>query len=110
QNARFAAVVLVRGVQRRGRDEQQVVIRTDCTCPTLYQIRQQGLYTTPVAYATAHVAALFIKHFPRDLVGVFAPETLPVETRRAVIAGIRDHGVRIAHKITVLKRNDDEEY
>jgi hypothetical protein len=109
QNARFAAVVLVRGAKRRGREEQQLLIRTDCTFPTLYQIRQQGLFTTPVAYATAHVAALFVKHFPRELSGVFAPETLPVETRRAVIAGIRDHGVRIAHKTTVVKRNSEDD-
>jgi Saccharopine dehydrogenase NADP binding domain len=109
QNARFAAVVLVRGVKRRRAEEQRVVIRTDCQFPTLYQIRQQGLYTTPVAYATAHVAALFIRNFPRDLAGVFPPEVLPMETRRAIIAGIRDHGVRIAHKTKVLKRNDDED-
>jgi hypothetical protein len=111
QNARFAAVVLVRGFKRRGREEQHLLIRTDCTFPTLYQIRQQGLYTTPVAYATAHVAALFIRYFPRDLAGVFPPETLTVETRRAIIAGIRDHGVRIAHRTATLKLDaDDEEF
>jgi saccharopine dehydrogenase-like NADP-dependent oxidoreductase len=109
QNARFAAVVLVRGLKRRGREEQHLLIRTDCTFPTLYQIRQQGLYTTPVAYATAHVAALFIRYFPRDLAGVFPPETLPVETRRAIIAGIRDHGVRIAHRTATLKLDADDE-
>ena len=54
-----------------------MLIRTDCAFPTLYQIRQQGLFTTPVAYATAHVAALFIKFFPREVSGVFAPEQLP---------------------------------
>src|SRR5438270_5984209 len=32
-----------------------------------YQIRQQGRLTTPVAYATAHVAALFVRFFPREL-------------------------------------------
>lgn len=112
QNARFAAVVLVRGAKRRGGDEHQLLIRTDCQFPTLYQIRQQGLFTTPVAYATAHVAALFVKNFPRDIAGVFAPETLPIETRRAIIAAIRHHGVRISHKTSVLKRNgdDDEEF
>jgi hypothetical protein len=79
--------------------------------PTLYQIRQQGLFTTPVAYATAHVAALFIKFFPRDLAGVFAPEMLPVEMRRAIVSGIRAHSVKITHKTTVLRRagDDDEE-
>ena len=109
QNARFAAVVLVHGSKRRGPEEQRLLIRTECTFPTLYQIRQQGLYTTPVAYATAHVAALFIKNFPRDIAGVFAPELLPAETRRAIISGIRSHGVRIAHKTSLVKRNDDDE-
>jgi Saccharopine dehydrogenase NADP binding domain len=111
QNARFAAAVMVRGVNRgKGKEEDQnVLIRTDCTFPTLYQIRQQGLYTTPVAYATAHVAALFIKFFPRDITGVFAPEALPLETRRAIIAGIRNNKVKITHKTTILKPNSDEE-
>jgi saccharopine dehydrogenase (NAD+, L-lysine forming) len=111
QNARFAAAILVRGVKRgRGKKEDQnLLIRTDCIFPTLYQIRQQGLYTTPVAYATAHVAALFIKSFPRHATGVFAPEALPLETRRAIVAGIRAHNVKITHKTTVLKPNSDDE-
>ena len=111
QNARFAAAVLATGVKRRSRKEQRLLIRTDCIFPTLYQIRQQGLYTTPVAYATAHVAALFVKFFPRDLAGVFPPEALPVETRRAIIAGIRKHSVRINHRTSVLRnREEDEEF
>jgi len=111
QNARFAAAILVRGVKRgRGKKEDQnLLIRTDCIFPTLYQIRQQGRYTTPVAYATAHVAALFIKSFPRHATGVFAPEALPLETRRAIVAGIRAHNVKITHKTTVLKPNSDDE-
>jgi saccharopine dehydrogenase-like NADP-dependent oxidoreductase len=109
QNARFAAVVLVRGVKRNKKENQQLLIRTECLFPTLYQIRQQGLYTTPVAYATAHVAALFIKFFPRDLTGVFPPEVLPVEMRRAIILGIRAHKVRISHKTTLLKNQSEEE-
>src|SRR5437762_4814922 len=66
QNARFAATVLVRGANRGKKDDQRLLIRTDCAFPTLYQIRQQGLYTTPVAYATAHVAALLIKFLPHE--------------------------------------------
>jgi saccharopine dehydrogenase (NAD+, L-lysine forming) len=112
QNARFAAAVLVRGVKRGAKEDQYLLIRSDCMFPTLYQIRRQGRFTTPVAYATAHVTALFIKLFPRDLAGVFAPEMLPLEMRRAVLAGIRRHGVRITHKTTILKRSqdDDEEF
>ncbi len=112
QNARFAAALLVSGVKRGQKEDQHLRIRTDCLFPTLYQIRRQGRITTPVAYATAHVAALFIKFFPRDLAGVFAPEMLPVETRRAIVAGIRAHGVKITHKTAILKRDgeDDEEF
>ena len=106
QNARFAAAVLVRGMKRGKKEDQHVLVRTDCTFPTLYQIRQQGLYTTPVAYATAHIAALFIKFFPRELTGVFAPEALPLGTRRAVISGIRTNKVKITHKTTALKTDD----
>ena len=105
QNARFSAAVLVRGIKRGPKEDQQLLIRTDAIFPTLYQIRQQGRYTTPVAYATAHVAALFIKHFPKDTAGVFAPEMLPVEMRRAIIAGIRNHRVKIGHRTAAVKPN-----
>src|SRR6202043_1498111 len=109
QNARFAATVLVSGVKRGKKEDQHLLIRTDCMFPTLYQIRQQGRFTTPVAYATAHVAALFIKYLPRDLVGVFAPEMLPAETRQAILAGLRNHNIRITHKTAVLKHNSEDE-
>jgi saccharopine dehydrogenase (NAD+, L-lysine-forming) len=111
QNARFAAAVMVSGIKRGRKEDQRLLVRTDCAFPTLYQIRQQGRFTTPVAYATAHVAALFIKFFPRELSGVFAPEMLPMEMRRAIVAGIRAHSVRITHKTTLVRRlgEDDEE-
>jgi hypothetical protein len=112
QNARFAAAVLVKGVKRGKKEDQHLLIRSDCTFPTLYQIRQQGRYTTPIAYATAHIAAIFIKFLPRELAGVVAPEILPAEIRRAILAGIRNHNIRITHKITVLRHNreDEEEF
>jgi len=112
QNARFAASVLVRGAKHGAKEDERLLIRTDCLFPTLYQIRQQGLYTTPVAYATAHAAALFIKHFPREMAGVYAPEVLPAESRRAIVAGIRAHKVRVTHKTTALKptTDDNEEF
>ena len=112
QNARFAAAVLVRGVKRVKKDDKRLLIRSDCTFPTLYQIRQQGRSTTPVAYATAHIAALFIKFFPRKAAGVFAPEMLPAETRRSILAGIRNNSIRITHKTIVQKHHgeDDEEF
>jgi Saccharopine dehydrogenase NADP binding domain len=109
QNARFAAAVLVRGMTRGKKEDDYLLVRTDCNFPTLYQIRQQGLYTTPVAYATAHIAALFIKFFPRAIAGVFAPEALPLETRRAIIAGIRANKVKITHKTSTLKTEDTDD-
>jgi saccharopine dehydrogenase (NAD+, L-lysine forming) len=109
QNARFAAAVLVRGVKVGRKEDEQLVIRTDAIFPTLYQIRQQGLYTTPVAYATAHVAALFIKHFPGERAGVFAPESLPLEVRRAIISGLRAHSVKITHKTAPAEIDHDTE-
>ena len=105
QNARFAAAVLVRGVKK----EQPVLVRWDATFPTLYQIRQRGMFTTPVAYATAQMAALFVKHFPRDLAGVYPPEALPAEVRQAVLADARSRRIRLTMKVTPLKRRDEEE-
>lgn len=109
QNARFAAAVLVRGIKHGPKEDEQLLIRTDALFPTLYQIRQRGLVTTPVAYATAHVAALFIKCFPREDAGVFAPEELHASTRTAVIAGIRNRNVRITQKTTAWKPEIEED-
>src|SRR5947207_6793522 len=109
QNARFAAAVLVRGVKHNKKDDLLLLIRSDCMFPTLYQIRQQGRFTTPVAYATAHVAALFIKFFPRHLAGVFAPQILPADIRRVSPAGIRNHNIRVKHKTTVLRHDSEDE-
>jgi hypothetical protein len=111
QNARFSAAVLVSGIKRGKKEDQHLLVRTDCAFPTLYQIRQQGRFATPVAYATAHIAALFIKFFPRNISGVFAPEMLPAETRRGILAGVRNHRIKIIHRVSVLKRKaeDDEE-
>jgi hypothetical protein len=107
QNARFSAAALVCGVKKGAKEDEHLLIRTDAIFPTLYQIRRQGRYTTPVAYATAHVAALFIKYFPREQAGVFAPEMLPVEMRRAIVSGIRSHSVKITHKTTPIKHEGE---
>ena len=111
QNARFAAAVLVRGMKRGAKEDQHFLIRSDAMFPTLYQIRRQGRFTTPVAYATAHIAALFIKHFPAGEGNVYAPEELPREVRRAILSGLRNHGIKITRKITPLKPREisDEE-
>ncbi len=103
QNARFVASVLVRGVKQGPKQDQDLLIRSDALFPTLYQIRRQGRFATPVTYATAHIAALFIKNFPRGIEGVFAPEELPVEIRRAILSGVRRQGVKLTHKLTPVK-------
>ncbi len=108
QNARFAAAVIVTGLKHGPKEDQLLSIRSDAMFPTLYQIRRQGRFNTPVAYATAHVAAMFIKFFPRDLEGVFPPEALPGETRRAILAGVKKHGIKITHKVTVLKAVEED--
>jgi hypothetical protein len=33
---------------------------------------------------------------------------LPAETRRAILAGIRNNSIRITHKTTVLKHNSED--
>jgi saccharopine dehydrogenase (NAD+, L-lysine forming) len=106
RNARFALAVIVRGTK----NEQPLQIRWDGSFPTLYQIRQRGLFTTPIAFATAHMAALFIRHFPRDLAGVYAPESLPPELRREVLAGARSRDFRLSLKTAPFKVPDDEEF
>jgi NAD(P)-dependent dehydrogenase (short-subunit alcohol dehydrogenase family) len=105
QNARFAAAVLVRGVKR----EQPVLIRWDAEFPSLYQIRQRGMASTPVAWATAHLAALFVKHFPREEAGVFPPEALPAEIRQKILADAKSRDMRMAMKVTKLKKSEEDE-
>lgn len=105
QNARFALAILMRGVK----NDQPLEIRWDCAFPTLYQIRQQGLFTTPVAYATAHVAALFVKHFPKAFPGAHPPEALLLEVRRAIFKDIRSHNIRIGVRTRRLKKIDAED-
>jgi len=67
------------------------------------------VYTSPVAWATAHMAALFVKHFPRGLPGVHPPEALPARTRQAILAGARSYGIHTNKRFTLLKPLDDEE-
>ncbi len=105
RNARFAAAVIVRGVK----DDEPIEVRWDASFPTLYQLRMRGLHATPIAYATANVAALFIKHFPREMSGVHPPGGLPAEVRQAVLADVRTRGIGLKMKVTRLKKSEDEE-
>jgi saccharopine dehydrogenase (NAD+, L-lysine forming) len=106
ENARFAAAVLVRGTK----DEQPLLVRWDVNFPTLYQIRQRGMVATPISYATAHVAAIFVKHFPRDSAGVIGPGALESDARREILAGVRSRDFRTTLKITKMKKTEEEEF
>jgi hypothetical protein len=105
ENARFAAAVLVRGAK----DDQPLLVRWDASFPTLYQIRQRGMISTPISYATAHMAALFVKNFPRDSAGVISPSELPLEKRRAILAAVKSQNIRLSLKITRLKKKEENE-
>lgn len=106
QNARFAVAVMVEGVRR----EQPLRIRWDASFPSLYQIRLKGLLTTPIAYATSQMAALFVKHLPRELPGVYPPEALPARGVRAILTDARSRGITLRQKIFRLKPVEDEEF
>jgi len=106
ENARFAAAVLIKGVKA----DQPLLIRWDVSFPTLYQVRQRGLVATPISYATAHLAAVFIKHFPKGFAGVASPEMLPRETRKALLADARGRDFRMSIKIRRLKPVEEEEF
>jgi hypothetical protein len=105
QNAHFAAAVIVTGMKK----DQPLQIRWDCQFPSLYQIRMWGLAVTPIAYATATMASLFVRYFPKDEWGVFPPENLPAETRTAILAGARARGFKITQKITRLKKDEEDD-
>ncbi len=106
QNARFAAAVLVRGRKR----DDRIDARYDVIFPSLYQIRQRGLALSPISYATAHMAALFVKHFPRDLAGVFPPGAIPLEDRQAIIKDLKSRGIRLTTKVTRKKVLEEDEF
>src|SRR5713226_6861475 len=59
---------------------------------------------SPFSDPTAHMAALFVKHLPRGLAGVYPPEALPAETRQAILADARTRDFRITLKVTRLKK------
>lgn len=104
-HARFAAAVVVRG----HKSERHAVMRWDASFPTLHQTRRREVYTSPIAWATAHIAALFVKHFPRGLPGVHPPEALPAKVRQAILTGANSYGIRINRRLTLLKPVDEDE-
>jgi hypothetical protein len=101
-NAHFAATVIVNGV----RENMVTTVRWDVMVPSLFQLRRQGLLCSPIAWATAQMASLFVKHFPRDRFGVSAPESLPAEIRRAVLRDARARGFRISKRVKSRRLSD----
>ena len=100
-------VFVLHRVERNGtNDENKLLLRWDAGFQTLHQIRTRGLFVSPIAYATAHVASLFIKHFPKKLSGVFPPEALPAKIQRAILADVSSRNIRLSMKV---KRIQSEE-
>ena len=97
-NARFAACVVVTGAKGSRLFEQ----RRCCTFPSLYQLRQKLWLATPIAFAAAQSAAVFIEQFPVDLAGVYPPEALPKNVRDAVVRGMRRRRFRFHRTTTEL--------
>jgi hypothetical protein len=55
------------------------------------------------------MAALFIKHFPRDLAGVFPPGSIPLKNRQAILKDLKSRGMRLTTKVTRRKSSVEEE-
>jgi hypothetical protein len=98
RNERFAAAVLVYGRKRTG----YFMIRWDALFPSLFDLRQRGQTCSPVAWSAAHLTALFVKHMPRELAGVYVPEALPIAVRRSILGDVRSSGIRLTRKVTRL--------
>jgi len=99
RNERFAAAVLVYGRRRAG----PFIIRWDALFPSLFELRKRGLTCSLVGWSAAHLTALFVKHMPRGLAGVYVPEALPVATRRSILRAARSSGIRLTRKVTRFK-------
>lgn len=106
RNARFAACVSVIGRRNRKRLERHRC----CVFPSLWQLRRSGMTVTPIAFASAQSAAVFIEHFPTQLTGVYPPEGLSAGVRAAILRGMRRRGFQIRRGTTEIghKRRQPE--
>jgi Saccharopine dehydrogenase NADP binding domain len=102
RNERFAAAVLVYGRKRIS----PFMIRWDARFPSLFELRRRGLTCSPVAWSAAHLTALFVKHLPRALAGLYVPEALPIATRRNILRAARSSGIRLTKTVTRLNSSD----
>lgn len=95
-NERFAAAVVVEGVK----DDRVTTVRWDVTMPSLYQLYRQGQLRSPIAWATAEMTSIFVKHFPSKAFGVHPPEALASPVRRAILHDARTRGFRIVKRVS----------
>jgi hypothetical protein len=98
-NARFAVAVVIHGV-RRGRP---CLVRWDARFPSLFALRRRKLAYSPIAWSTAQLVTMFVKHMPRGLVGVQVPEALPARARRAILRDTNSNGIRIQRTVANWK-------
>jgi hypothetical protein len=83
------------------------MIRWDALFPSLFELRRRGLTCSPVAWSVAQITALFVKHMPRELSGVYAPEALPIATGQNILRAARSRGIRLTRKVIPLKLTDE---
>lgn len=99
RNARFAVAVLMYGV----RQERPCLVRWDARFPSLFTLRRRKLAYSPIAWSTAHLVTIFVKHMPRGLVGIQVPEALPAHTRQAILLEASSSGICIRRTMTTWK-------
>jgi len=107
-NAHFSVYVSVTGTKGRHRLER----RRCCVFPSLYQLRHKRLLATPIAFAAAQSAAVFVENFPLHLDGVYPPEALSAEVRKSVLRDMRRRGFHFQRKTIELdqpSKNGDSE-
>lgn len=98
-NARFAVAVLLYGAKQA----RPCLVRWDARFPSLFALRRRKLAYSPIAWSTAHLVTMFVKHMPRGLVGVQVPEALPARARRAILHDTSSNGIRIRRTVTNWK-------
>ena len=98
-NERFALAVLVYG-DKRGRS---CLIRWDALFPSMFELRRRRIPSSPIAWGTAHLTALFVKCMPCELSGVYVPEAMPATARRDIVQATRRSGIRLTRSVQYLK-------
>lgn len=79
--------------------------RRSCRFPSLHQLRRKLWLATPVAFAAAQSAAVFVEHFPTRLSGVYPPEALPSRILQKVVLSMSRRGCRFAQSTVELRRS-----